>query len=137
MFVKDITFTDYDGIERTERAYFNLSQAEIAQYAYSVEGGLYNYVNRLVVRKDIPKLMEMFNEIIKKSYGVKSPDGRKFIKSEELTKDFMETEAYSVLFMELATKPEAVTEFLNGVMPVKLSKEEIDKAAENISKPNY
>ncbi len=137
MFVKDITFTDYDGVERTERAYFNLSQAEIAQYAYSVEGGLYNYVNRLVVRKDIPKLMEMFNEIIKKSYGVKSPDGRKFIKSEELTKDFMETEAYSVLFMELATKPEAVTEFLNGVMPVKLSKEEIDKAAENISKPNY
>lgn len=137
MFVKDITFTDYNGVERTERAYFNLSQAEIAQYAYSVEGGLYNYVNRLVVRKDIPKLMEMFNEIIKKSYGVKSPDGRKFIKSEELTKDFMETEAYSVLFMELATKPEAVTEFLNGVMPVKLSKEEIDKAAENISKPNY
>lgn len=137
MFVKDITFTDYDGVERTERAYFNLSQAEIAQYAYSVEGGLYNYVNRLVVRKDIPKLMEMFNEIIKKSYGVKSPDGRKFIKSEELIKDFMETEAYSVLFMELATKPEAVTEFLNGVMPVKLSKEEIDKAAENISKPNY
>lgn len=137
MFVKDITFTDYDGVERTERAYFNLSQAEIAQHAYSVEGGLYNYVNRLVVRKDIPKLMEMFNEIIKKSYGVKSPDGRKFIKSEELTKDFMETEAYSVLYMELATKPEAVTEFLNGVMPVKLSKEEIDKAAENISKPNY
>jgi hypothetical protein len=137
MYVKDITFTDYDGVERTERAYFNLSQAEIAEYAYSVEGGLYNYVNRLITRKDIPKLMEMFKEIIIKSYGEKSADGRRFIKSPELVKEFMETEAYSNLFMELATQPNAVTEFLNGIMPVKLSKEEIDKATKDISTPQY
>ena len=135
MYEKDIKYTDYDGVERVEKARFNLSQAELTQYAYSVEGGLYNYINRLITRRDTPKLMEMFNEIIAKSYGVKSADGRRFEKSPELTKEFMETEAYSVFFMELATNPEAINEFLNGIMPVKLTKEEIEKATKDLSIP--
>jgi hypothetical protein len=137
MYVKDIKYTDFDGVERNERAYFNLSEAEVTEYAYSVDGGLYNYVNRLVTTRNIPKLMEMFKEIIAKSYGEKSPDGRRFIKSPELSKAFMETNAYSQLFMELATKPEAVTEFLNGVMPVKMTQEQLDKATEEISTPKF
>lgn len=137
MYIKDITYTDFEGVERTERAHFNLSEAEITEYAYSVDGGLYNYVNRLITMRNIPKLMEMFKDIIVKSYGEKSPDGRRFIKSPEITKAFMETNAYSNLFMELATKPDSVKEFLNGVMPVKMSQEEIDKATEQISTPQY
>ena len=137
MYVKDIKYTDYNGEERCERAFFNLSQAELTEYAYSVDGGLYNYVNRLITTKNVPKLMEMFKDIIAKSYGEKSPDGRRFIKSPELSKSFMETEAYSNLFMELATNPETVSEFLNGIMPVKMTTEEIENAKKEISTPKY
>ena len=137
MYVKNITYNDYNGEERCERAYFNLSQAELTEYAYSVEGGLYNYVNRLIVTKNVPELMKMFKDIIVKSYGEKSADGRRFVKSPELTKAFMETEAYSNFFMELVTKPESVNEFLNGIMPVKMTQEEIDAAKKEISTPKY
>lgn len=137
MYVKDIVYTDYNGVERTERAMFNLSQAEIVEYAYSVDGGLYNYVNRLITTKNIPKLMAMFKEIIFKSYGEKSPDGRRFVKSEELSRSFMETEAYSNFYMELAKNPDSVMEFLNGIIPVKMTQEEIEKATKDISMPQY
>ncbi len=117
MLKKTITYTDYDGNERTEDFYFNISKAELAELEYSVKGGLKKMMEKAVAEKDGPRIIQYFKEIVLKSYGVKSNDGRRFMKDKELTREFSETEAYVNLFMELATDEKAAAAFMNGVMP--------------------
>ena len=117
MLKKTITYTDYDGNERTEAFYFNISKAELTELQYSVKGGLKNILEKAVQEKDGPTIMQLSKEIVLKAYGVKSNDGRRFMKSEEITKEFAETEAYVNLFMELATDEKAAIAFAEGVMP--------------------
>lgn len=117
MLKKTITYTDYDGNERTEDFYFNISKTELAELEYSVKGGLKKMMEKAVAEKDGPRIIQYFKEIVLKSYGVKSNDGRRFMKDEELTREFAETEAYVNLFMELATDEKASAAFMNGVMP--------------------
>ena len=117
MLTKTITYTDYDGNERTEDFYFNSSKAELTEVQHSVKGGLKNILEKAVQEKDGPTIMQLSKEIVLKAYGVKSNDGRRFMKSEEITKEFAETEAYVNLFMELATDEKAAIAFAEGVMP--------------------
>lgn len=117
MLKKTITYTDYDGNERTEDFYFNISKAELTELQYSVKGGLKNILEKAVQEKDGPTIMQLSKEIVLKAYGVKSNDGRRFMKSEEITKEFVETEAYVNLFMELATDEKAAIAFAEGVLP--------------------
>ena len=117
MLKKTITYTDYDGNERTEDFYFNISKAELAELEYSVKGGLKKMMEKAVAEKDGPRIIQYFKEIVLKSYGVKSNDGRRFMKDKELTREFSETEAYVNLFMELATDEKAAIAFAEGVMP--------------------
>lgn len=117
MLKKTITYTDYDGNERTEDFYFNLTKAEILEMEMSTEGGLEKMIRRIIDTKDSARLIEIFKRIVINSYGVKSPDGRRFIKSEEVKDAFRESEAYSNLFMELATDDKAAADFINGVIP--------------------
>lgn len=123
MIKKTITFTDYDGNKHTEDFYFNLNKAEITKLQASVPGGWSEFLQRTVNKLDVPVLMKVFDDLIRDSYGVKSDDGRRFIKSKELTDEFMQTEAYSELYSELLTDSEKAAEFFNGIMP-KLSPEE-------------
>lgn len=111
------TFKDYNGVDRTEDFYFNLNKAEIAEMELSENGGMNNLINRIISEQDSKKLVAIFKEIILKSYGVKSLDGREFVKSEELTRKFTQTEAYSDLFIELATDSKKAAEFVNGIIP--------------------
>lgn len=122
MLKKTIKYTDYDGNEREEEFRFNLSEAELAEMELSVSGGLTQLVQNVIATKDVPKIMEMFKGLILKSYGEKSADGRRFIKSEELSTAFSQTEAYTVLFMELGTNAEKAAEFVNGIVPPSYSK---------------
>lgn len=117
MLKKTITYTDYNGVERTEDFYFNLSEAELMEMEMSTEGGMEAYLNKIVSTQDKPTLIKLFKEIILKSYGEKSLDGKHFDKSEKLSNAFSHTEAYSILFMELATSDEAAALFINGVIP--------------------
>ena len=117
MLKKTITYTDYNGVERTEDFYFNLSKAEIAEMELSTAGGLAEMIHRIIDAQDVPSIIKIFKEIIFKAYGEKSPDGRRFRKSVELSKEFSETEAYSQLFMELASDADKAAEFINGVIP--------------------
>lgn len=111
------TFTDYDGNVRTEDFYFNLSKAELMKMEMGETGGLEKLLRKIIAEQDNVKVMEYFDDIISRSYGVKSPDGREFVKSPELTKKFKETEAYSDLFMELCTDAKKAAEFVNQVLP--------------------
>lgn len=117
MLKKTITFTDFDGNERTEDFYFNLTKAEITEMEMTTEGGLAKRLEKLVQEQKMDQIILAFKDIIRKSYGEKSPDGRRFIKSKELCDAFEQTEAYSNLFMELATNAEAAAEFVNGIVP--------------------
>lgn len=123
MLKKEISYKDYNGVERKEEFYFNLSKAEIAEMEMGVAGGLSTMINRVVVTQDVPQIMGIFKDLILKSYGVKSPDGKRFIKSDELSKEFSQTEAYSELFMELASNADAASEFINGIVPVEAKQE--------------
>lgn len=123
MLKKTITYVDYDGNERTEDKYFNLSKAELMEMQLSENGGLDKVLEKMIAEQDNAKLAELFKKIITLSYGEKSIDGKRFIKKPELTEEFLQTEAYSVLFMELITSTEALAEFIKGVLPKDLQEE--------------
>lgn len=122
MLKKTITYTDYNGTERTEDFYFNLSKAEIMEMEMGTTGGLAEMISRIVAAQDAPAIIKIFKDLVLKAYGQKSPDGKRFIKSEELSTEFSQTEAYSQLFMELATNAEEGAKFVNGIVPSDLSK---------------
>lgn len=119
-------YTDYDGNERTEDFYFNLTKAELTDMELTTEGGLSAMLNRIIAAKDTAKLISVFKDLILKSYGQKSGDGRRFIKSEELTKEFTEVPAYSQIYLRLATNDKAATEFVNNVIPKDLAQQAKD-----------
>ncbi len=117
MYKKPITYTDYNGTEKTEDFYFNLNKAEIMEWEFSEVGGLKAKIERIVASESVPEIAKLFKEIIVKAYGVKSPDGKRFIKNDEVRDAFIQSEAYSELYMELASSTEAATEFINSVIP--------------------
>ena len=117
MIKKNISFTDYNGNQRSEDFSFNLTKAEIAEMELSTVGGLTQMLRGMIAAQDMPAIVKFVKELILKSYGKKSPDGKRFIKSEELSEEFMQTEAYSQLFMELATDADATAKFVNGILP--------------------
>lgn len=117
MLKKSFTYTDYNGVERTEDHYFNLSKAELMEMELSTTGGLAEMINKIVAAQDAPQIVKLFKDLVLKAYGQKSADGRRFIKSKELSDEFAQTEAYSQLFMELATDADAASKFVNGIVP--------------------
>ena len=131
MLKKIITYTDYNGVERTEPFYFNLSKAELMEMELGVTGGMTEMLNKIINAKDGPSLMKTFKEMIMKSYGIKSDDGKRLIKSEELSIAFTQTEAYSVLFMELITDDKAAADFVNGIIPNEIQAEVATQIANN------
>ena len=122
MLKKTVTYVDYNGVERTEDFYFNLSKAEVTEMELSVEGGFSKMLEEIVKSNDNARILEVFKEMVLKAYGEKSADGRRFIKSKELAEAFSQTEAYSEIFMELAMDEKAAAAFVNGIMPANLGK---------------
>lgn len=121
MIKKTIKYTDYNGAERTEDFYFNLSKAEIMEMELSTAGGLAEMIQKIVDSNDAPSIIKIFKDLVLKAYGEKSPDGKYFEKSDEIARRFSQTEAYSILFMELATDADAAQKFVNGIIPADLS----------------
>ena len=123
MLKKSIKYTDYNGVERSEDFYFNLSKAELMEMEMSTAGGLAEMITKIVAAQDQPAIIKLFKELILKAYGEKSADGKRFIKSDELAAAFSQTEAYSELFMELSTDSDKAAEFVNKIIPADLAKE--------------
>lgn len=119
MLKKTITYTDYNENERTEDFYFNLTKAEVMEMEMSTSGGLAETITKIIAAQDAPSIIKIFKDLVLKAYGEKSPDGKRFIKSEELSAAFSQTEAYSQLFMELATDADSAAAFVNGIIPNK------------------
>ena len=124
MLKKTIAYTDFNGEERSEDFYFNLMESEIAEIEMGTTGGLSEMINRIVNTQDIPSIIEIFKDLILKAYGERSDDGKKFIKVRNgvrLSEEFSQSNAYSVLFMELATDPKKAADFFNALIPQKKS----------------
>lgn len=124
MLIKTIKYKDFNGNEREEDFYFNLMQSEIAELELSTVGGFTESIQKIIQTQDGPEIIKQFKKIILKSYGEKSADGKRFIKSDELSEAFSQTNAYSELFMELATDDEAASAFINGIVPDELKQDE-------------
>lgn len=118
MLAKAITYTDYNGVERTETFYFNLTQAELIEMQLGGKDGLYsNKLQKMIDTRDTAAIIGTIKEFVLKSYGEKSDDGKRFVKSSAISEAFTQTEAYSQLITELLSDDTKSAEFILGIMP--------------------
>ncbi len=129
MYKKLIVYKDYNGNERKEFFYFNLTKVELSKWEVETSGGMREVLENIIKTQDRKGLVELFDDVIRRSYGEKSSDGKYFMKSEEILQRFISTEAYTTLFMELASDDTAASEFINGIMPPELLEEARKEAA--------
>lgn len=120
MLKKTISYTDYDGNQRTEDFYFNLSKAEITEMELSMEGGMRAYIQRIIAAKSQLELVKLFKDVVLKSYGKKSTDGRLFLKNDAIRAEFEASPAFSAIYMELMSDAQKAANFINGLMPADL-----------------
>lgn len=123
MLKQSITYVDYNDEERTEDFFFNFSKAELAEMELTTPGGLAAYIEKIINTKDTPELIKIFKKLVLDAYGIKSDDGKRFMKSPEIAKAFSETEAYSNFFMDLATNSDMASMFINSIIPKSLAEE--------------
>ena len=135
MLKKTITYTDYNGTERTEDFYFNLSKAEAMEMEMGTSGGLTETIKKIVAAQDSPSIIKIFKYFILKAYGEKSLDGKRFIKSKEISEAFSQTEAYNVLYMELLSDAKKAAEFINAILPEKFRGDAKGETADAVLTP--
>lgn len=123
MLKKTLTYEDFNGNQRTEDYYFNLTKAELMEMQLSADGGLEATINKIIAAQNGKEIMELFKEIVLKAYGEKSLDGKTFDKSPEVKNRFLNSQAYSDIFMELATNTDEATKFFNGIIPKDIANE--------------
>lgn len=132
MLKRDITYTDWDGNEQTETFHFHLSKAELIEMEMSHQGGMEQYLQRIIRDKKGAEIMAAFKLILLSSVGKKSDDGRRFLKTEEIQQDFASSPAYDVIFSELCTKADAAAQFINGVIPVQINPNQLNLQADQL-----
>lgn len=131
MLKREITFKDFNDVQHTETFYFNISQPELIEMEVEQEGGLSAWIQEIIKTENAKELVAHFKKLVLLSYGIKSEDGRRFVKSDQLREEFSQTNAYSTLFMELATNDESAAAFIKGIMPADLEKQVDDALASN------
>jgi len=137
MLKKLINYVDYDGKERSENFYFNLTKAELMDMELGTVGGMQQLIQLIIDKQDVPEIIKAFKKIIMMSYGEKSPDGRRFIKSDALSEAFAQTEAYSNLYMELISDASAAAAFINGIVPADVAaRAKADQEKEEVKDEN-
>ena len=131
MYKKTITYTDYNGQTQVEDAYFHLSEPELVDMELADDIGLRGRIEKVVASNDNREIMRLFKEIILMSYGLKSEDGKRFVKSDAALEAFKSSAAYSTLFMELASDADAAAAFVNGLLPAGLVEKVAQTSQEN------
>lgn len=117
MYVKEIEYTDFNGVARKEKFYFNLTKAEILDMELGKTGGLTEYIQKILEAQDTPAIMSLFKSLLLKSYGIKSDDGRRFVKNDQIRAEFEQTQAFSDLYMLLALDDNEASKFVNAIVP--------------------
>ena len=128
MYTRTVTYTDWNGMERTEEFRFNLTKAELMEMQYEQEGGMREYLQKIIDSKNQKEIMRLFKDLVLKAYGEKSDDGRLFVKNDQIRERFASTPVYSEIFMELSTDANKASEFVNGIMPADIDRSAINAA---------
>lgn len=123
MLKRDITYEDYNGETVTETFYFNLTSTEVLDLQFGYEGGLDVFIKKIIAAEDVKSLISEFKKIILTAYGIKSEDGKRFIKNDTVREEFSQTAAYDALFMELSTNDISAANFIKGIIPSSIQKE--------------
>lgn len=123
MLKKTITYTDYDGMARTEDFWFNLSKTELTKLDAELPGGVLGVLRKIIDKKDRKALVDFIETLILRSYGEKTLDGKRFVKTIDMAEEFMQTPAYDELFMSILSDTDSQTSFINGVIPQSMAKE--------------
>ena len=129
-----LEYEDFNGDKVTEDLYFNLSKSEILEMNFSLQGGLINYAQSIINARDVDSLSKLFKELLLKSYGVKSADGKHFLKDEQIRKEFECSVPFDILYTKFATNDVAAAEFFNGIVPKDI-REEYEKMEKEGSLP--
>ena len=134
MFVRPVEYVDFNGKKKTKDCYFNLNESEIIEMEVGVSGGFHDMLDKAIKSEDGKTLMALFKDLILKSYGVKSADGERFEKSEEISTAFYQTNVYNALFMELVFDAKKAAEFVNALFPKDLLDALMEKVEASINK---
>lgn len=127
MLEKAITYRDFDGNERTDTFYFHLSKTDLAEWSFAtMDGGLDVYLKMIIASENSTEILKAFQTIIKKSVGMKTADGRRFVKNDDILGEFLESNAYQELFMELMQRPDYAAEFVAALLPPDLAEKAVD-----------
>ena len=113
-------YEDWNGNPRKRELLFNLTVAEMYSLQNSVKGGIETYYQRILDEQDNVALYKRFEDLVKLTYGVKSDDGERFIKNDEVYNSFKESAAYDVFMQYLLTTEDGAAKFINGIMPTKV-----------------
>lgn len=120
MFVKTVTYEDYNGVQRTEDFYFNLTKSELYEMELATKGSMSELLTRIIRAKEYSEISSVFKMLLMKAYGEKSPDGKHFMKSDQISENFTYTPAYDIIYCELLSDAEAAAAFANGIMPAEI-----------------
>lgn len=134
MIKKTVTYVDYNGVERTESFYFHYTESEILDMELSTEGGFAERVQKIIDAKDQTSLLKVIKKFVLDAYGVKSDDGRRFIKNDEVKQAFVECPAYSEIYLDLLSDDVLASEFINGIIPDSAKKRLENLANKNLNK---
>ena len=141
MLKKTFQYTDFNGNEQEETFYFNLSKSEVIEYELQERAGMSTTLQRIVEERDNQKILAHFKDLVMKSVGRKSDDGRRFVKNDEIREDFLASPAYDEMFIWLMSEPGAGAEFVNNVLPQDVDEfvKKVDsgqQATKNVKKPS-
>jgi hypothetical protein len=117
MHARTMTYTNFDDEEVTEVFHFNMSKSDIIRLEAEKKGGFSEYLKEMVKTEDTPTLLAQFERILLMSFGIKSPDGKHFDKSEEISARFKNHAAYDKLFWEIFNDQDKLAEFLIEIAP--------------------
>jgi hypothetical protein len=127
MLKKTIAYTDFDNKDQTDDLYFHLTKAELVEFVSQYPGEFSDYVKKVSRAKDRSEFINLFRNIILKSYGLK--EGPRFVKTPAIAEEFSHTEAYSALFFDLLEKTDNLIAFFSGVLGIDIEalEKEIEK----------
>ena len=137
MYTKNIEYVDYNGNKRKEKMYFNLTKAEITEMEYSKQGGLKNFIVRVANEGNTTETFALFKKIVLSSVGVKSDDGKRFIKNDKIREEFEQCPAYDNFLMTLMSNDEELSNFINGIMPYDGTDKAVADAKRQIEDSEY
>lgn len=134
MIKKTLTFKNFKNETETEDFHFNMSEGELTKMQVAaIDQKNESFSDKLdKISKGLQgkELVDIIDDLVLRSYGVKSTDQKRFVKNSALLEEFTSSGAYSVLITELFSLDGSLAEFVNGVVPedmVKNSKAAAEK----------